>query len=302
MRFQQFCYKHISRRLDENPTTYRITRGRGGKNGFLVCYVFFLLNKMGDLSEKSAVVRVHEEWEKVMRRNNASSSKTHFFGPSSLVSGNNDLCCDLLENICKQPSIDASRVTEGDDFPPDVPVFTAEHESKLLQEHHSINLPNGARAHMRACVCGQKCVGLEPHFRNFEQCGGRILREALTPEELIQFETNGTVPTEPRMCVLCSRKHAMTAYFWCLHERPETMLQHTIINAYVNPVDCENGYISELTIPNVKDGSWRCMIGPVVTNMKSEMFWYKKKEVWCINQDALIWNKKKKGDEEVSVF
>jgi hypothetical protein len=257
-------------------------------------------------SNDSVVVRVHDEWERVMLRNKIkiSSSKSNFFGPSSLVSGNNDLCCDLLENICKQPRpIDANRVTEGNEFPPDVPVFTAQHENKLLQEPHSINLPNGARAHMRACVCGQRCVGLEPHFRNFDQCGGRILRETLTPEELMQFETNGAVPSEPRMCVLCSRRCAMTAYFLCLHERPETMLQHTIINAYVNPVDCENGYISELTIPNVKDGSWRCMIGPVVTNAMSEMIWYKnRQEVWCINQDALVWNKEKKEIEEVTVF
>ena len=269
--------------------------------------MLFLSEKISDLNEqKPDVIRVHSEWERVMRRNNVSgesSAKSNFFGPSSLVSGNTDLCCDLLENICKQPRvIDASRVTEGDEFPPDVPVFTADHESKLLQEHHSINLPNGARVHTRACASGQKCVGLDSHFQNFEQCGGKILREALTPEELILFETNGTVPAEPRMCVLCCRKHAMTAYFWCLHERPETMLRNTIINSYVNPVDCENGYVSELTIPNVKDCSWRCMIGPVVTNVKSKMFWYKKKDVWCINQDALIWNKKKQENEEVSLF
>ena len=119
-----------------------------------------------DDTEKTNIIRVHDEWAKVMRRNKSADTtdaSLNFFGPSSLVSGNTDLCCDLLENICKQPrSIDASRVTAGEEYPPDIPVFTAEHETSLLQEQHSIILPNGTKVQTRPCVCGSKCVGLEP--------------------------------------------------------------------------------------------------------------------------------------------
>lgn len=257
------------------------------------------------MSSSVEKIKVHEEWEKVMLRHCSKvEQKAPFIGPSTLVPGNNDLCCDLLENICTQPKpIDAKRVCPDKSFPLDIPVFTVQHENKLLCEPHSICLPNGERAHMRACVSGQSCLGNDSSIGNFDKSDGRVLREMLTPEELVKFETKGSVPGEPRLCILCARRCAMVAYFWCLHEKPEVMLRHTIINAYVNPVDCENGYKSEYAIPNIKDGSWRCMIGPVVTNSLSNMYYFKGKDgYWRINQDALAWNQKEKEEEEMSVF
>jgi hypothetical protein len=252
----------------------------------------------------SGMVDVHKEWDRIMLKNALGTSQEKLIGPSTLMPGSNDLCCDLLENICKQSRpIDSKRICMETDVFPDIPVFSAQHENKLLCEPHAINIPNGMKVHMRACVSGHNCVGKDMNIGDAEKNGGRILREMLSPEELVKFETNGSLPSEPRMCVLCARRCATVAYFWCLHERPEIMLRHTVINAYVNPIDCAGGYRSEFAIPNVKDGSWRCMVGPVVTNSLSKMRYRQNKEgVWYVDQQALIWDKAKAEDEDVSLF
>lgn len=253
------------------------------------------------------MIKVHEEWEKIMLKNSLQiCDQEKMIGPSTLLPGSNDLCCDLLENICKQSRpIDSKRVNLEDelDFLPDIPVFTVTHENKMLYEPHAITLPNGAKVNMRACVSAHNCVGKDPNIVNSDNNGGRVLRKMLTPEELVKFETNGVLPEEPRLCVLCARRCATVAYFWCLHERPEIMLRNTVINAYVNPVDCENGYLSEYAIPNVKDGSWRCMVGPIVTNSHSKMKYCKNRDgIWYVNQEALVWDKQKVEDEDMSLF
>jgi hypothetical protein len=50
----------------------------------------------------SGMVDVHKEWERIMLKNALGTSQEKLIGPSTLMPGSNDLCCDLLENICKQ--------------------------------------------------------------------------------------------------------------------------------------------------------------------------------------------------------
>jgi hypothetical protein len=45
------------------------------------------------------------------------------------------------------------------------------------------------------------------------------------------------------------------------------------------------------------------MVGPVVTNSLSKMRYRQNKEgVWYVDQQALIWDKAKAEDEDVSLF
>jgi hypothetical protein len=150
------------------------------------------------------------------------------------------------------------------EFPDDIPVFTAEHESKLLCECSRFALPDGRTAMMARCDAGDNCVGKNSNIDGHEASGGGVvLRSLLTPEELTVFELTGESPKETRLCILCARWYMASAYFWCQETRNERVLQNTIINWYVNPRDCAGGYRSEMMVPMGAYPGWRCMVGPV---------------------------------------
>ena len=82
------------------------------------------------------MIKVLEEWEKIMLKNSLHiCDQDKLIGPSTLLPGSNDLCCDLLENICKQSRpIDSKRVNLEDEleFLHDISVFTVTHENNCF--------------------------------------------------------------------------------------------------------------------------------------------------------------------------
>ena len=193
----------------------------------------------------------------------------------------------LLESLNK--SVEDSDTKTVLEYPSDIPVFTAEHESKLLSECYPFVLPNNKTANMTPCASGQKCLGLHANIEGHEASGGVILRALLTPEELTSFERTGDSPQDPRLCILCARMYVSEAYFWCQDNRDEKLLQNTIINWYVNPRDSSGGYRKEYMIPLTAYPGWRCMVGPIVCNSLHKLRLVKKGHVWWIDQSKLIW-------------
>jgi hypothetical protein len=52
-----------------------------------------------------------------------------------------------------------------------------------------------------------------------------------------------------------------------------------------------------------KSADWRCMVGPIVTNSLSKMKYCKNRDgIWYVNQEALVWDKQKVEDEDMSLF
>jgi hypothetical protein len=232
------------------------------------------------------------------------SEKNPMYGPALLSKGGVDIVSKLLENLHRNNGVPEGkegfkRMTQ---FPDDIPVFTADHESRLLCECHKFALPNGTLASMKACAGGKNCVGLNANIAGHEKSGGGvIIRALLTPEELTVFETTGKSPIEDRLCVLCARWYMATAFFWCQENRNEKYLQNMIINWYVNPRDCEGGYKGDHMIPLGAYPGWRAMIGPVVCNSLHNLRLVRRGHVWWVDQSKLLWQGNREDDEPQDV-
>ena len=137
----------------------------------------------------------------------AATDKPQMYGPASLSGGGVDIVGKLLENIARNGKPAGEQGFKPCfDFPDDIPVFTAEHESKLYSECHNFALPNGRSAVMARCDAGANCVGKNANIAGHEASGGGVvLRALLSPEELTVFELTGESPKESRLCVLCAR-------------------------------------------------------------------------------------------------
>jgi hypothetical protein len=221
----------------------------------------------------------------------SSKEAPQMFGPGSLVGGGVDIVSHLLSSIGRQGK-DASGAPfhASEDFPDDIPVHTAEHDSKLLCECHGFALPDGTVVQMKACANGENCTGTNANLDGHEESGGGVvLRGLLTPHELLHFERTGENPDGPRLCVLCARWYIATAYFWCQEQRNEKVLQNTVINWFVNPRDSPSGYRSEYMIPLGAYPGWRCMVGPVVLNNLHKLRLVRRGRVWWVDQSQLIW-------------
>lgn len=189
----------------------------------------------------------------------------------------------------------------------DVPVFTAEHESKLLTEAYAYPLPNGKTAKMLACANGTRCAGMHPFLQGHDACGGIVLRGVLTPEELARFEQTGENPDEPRLCVMCARLYVAEAYFWCQESRDERAVRNVVLNWYVNPKNCPGGYKGEHTIPlDAYDDEWSGMCGPMACNSFHKMRLTRRDRVWIVDQSELLWTEEPRGvpamDDPARVF
>lgn len=175
----------------------------------------------------------------------------------------------------------------------DVPVFTAEHETKLLTETYAFPLPNGKTARMLECANGNRCAGMHPALQGHEACGGVVLRGILTPEELARFEQTGENPDEPRLCVMCARLYVAEAYFWCQESRDERAVRNVVLNWYVNPRNCPGGYKAEHTIPlTAYDDDWSGMCGPVACNSFHKMRLVRRDRAWIVDQSELLWTER----------
>ena len=225
------------------------------------------------------------------RSGDENQNTSNMYGPASLSSGGVDIVGKLLENIARngKPSGDQG-FKPCFEFPDDIPVFTADHESKLLCECHNFALPDGRSAMMARCDAGDNCVGKNSNIEGHEASGGGVvLRSLLTPEELTVFQLTGESPKESRLCVLCARWYQASAYFWCQETRNEKVLQNTIIKWYVNPRDCPGGYRSEMMVPMGAYPGWRCMVGPVACNALHKLRLVKRGRSWWVDQSAMLW-------------
>lgn len=171
----------------------------------------------------------------------------------------------------------------------DVPIFTADHESKLLTETYEYPLPNGKTAKMLPCANGSRCAGMHPGLEGHDASGGVVLRGILTPEELSRFEQTGENPDERRLCVMCARLYISEAYFWCQENQDERVLHDVVLNWYVNPRDCAGGYKKEHMIPLSAYKEWNGMCGPIVCNSFHKMRLTRRGHVWTVDQSELIW-------------
>lgn len=179
----------------------------------------------------------------------------------------------------------------GASMPRDLPVFSRDHETKLLVQAHRHQLPGGRFVEMRPCIYGEQCIGMKDNFPGHAESGGVILREALTPIELAVFERSGTLPEQRRPCVLCSRDKMTTAFLWCESEQRLDSMRNCILNWYINPRDCDKGYKSEHMIPREGSSGWHCMCGSVCMVVLHKMRLVQSAEtgVWHVRQDELEW-------------
>jgi hypothetical protein len=229
------------------------------------------------------------------------------YAPALLSDGGLDIVGKLLENLHRTgPVIENDAFRRMTRFQADeIPVFTAEHESKLLCGCHRFALPDGTLASMNKCAAGNTCMGLNPNIDGHEKSGGGVvLRALLTPEELTVFEMTGESPKEERLCILCARYHMAKAFFWCQECRDEKLIQNTIINWYVNPRDVAGGYIGDYMVPLSAYAGWRGMVGPVVCNSLHSLRLVKKSHVWWVDQSKLIWHEPtdRMPDEKARLF
>ena len=210
--------------------------------------------------------------------------------------GAHDTITRMLDGFI-HPNDRTSFATAANDsyFPDDVHVVCASTENELLCEPHDVPIADGTIGRMRPCVMNDECVGKSELIQNHESSGGKIMREMLFPNELQKFKNTGELPKEPKCCVLCMRQHIFTAYLWCMHEpnKEKMKKKDLVLNCYVNPINCEEGYDEKFAIPLSSCPQWSFMIGPVVTNRLSLMRWVKSGDVWYVDQSALLWKKEK---------
>ena len=202
----------------------------------------------------------------------------------------------LLEKL--NDSVQASDDRTALEYPVDIPIFTAEHESRLMTECYLYPLPDGRTAKMLPCGTGSRCMGMHPKLEGHQACGGIVLRGILTPEELTTFEQTGKNPDDARLCVMCARYYVAEAYFWCQDNHDSRVSRNTIINWYVNPRDCPGGYKSEFTLPIGAYPAWNGMCGPIVCNSLHRMRLVRRGPTWIVDQSDLIWKDPKLAREE----
>ncbi|KAK3255167.1 hypothetical protein CYMTET_35640 [Cymbomonas tetramitiformis] len=121
---------------------------------------------------------------------------------------------------------------------------TYTYESNLLTEIVEIRATNGVVVRTRPCVFGQRCQGLSPAIRGFEEHGGAILREYLNPKEYESFNTTGKHPEERRPCLLCMRSQIHFAYMCLLQSASRFPNPSILINSFVNPRNSVDGEAS----------------------------------------------------------
>lgn len=131
---------------------------------------------------------------------------------------------------------------------------------------------------------------MSPNLPGHAECGGVVLAEAMTPEELAEFETRGKHPSVRRSCILCSRFVALDAYMFVNKTRsaPSNML----FNWYVNPTNCEDGYVLEKCIPlSGADTCWTGIFGHVVllSTAALRLRHDAAAKTWYVDQSALSW-------------
>jgi len=232
-----------------------------------------------------------------------SKGTPQMFGPTSLMGGGVDIVSHLVLSIGRQSKeAGGGAYCASEEFPDDIPVHSAEHDSKILCECHKFALPDGTMADMKPCANGDHCAGHNPNLVGHEESGGGVvLRGLLHPGELSHFEQTGENPEGPRLCVLCARWYIATAYFWCQEQRNEQVLQNTVINWFVNPRDSPSGYKSEFMIPLGAYPGWRCMVGPVVLNNMHKLRLIRRGRVWWVDQSKLVWNSDQAGVDQDAV-
>ena len=191
----------------------------------------------------------------------------------------------------EKETFDQEENVSGRPMPADLPIFSVLHEQKLLVETHSLTLPTGRTVETRPCMYGQNCMGMRDNLPGHDECGGVVLREALTPIELELFERTGECPSQKRPCVLCARYQIATVYFEMENGTGDDTLKNCILNWYINPRDCTNGYKSEYMVPCEGSKGWHCMCGSVcmVILHKLRLVQDRERNLWRVTQNELEW-------------
>jgi len=208
------------------------------------------------------------------------------------------LTCDEMH--INTTALDPSKRTDafqaidvlGSSLPRDLPIFTREHENQLLVQAHKVSLPSGRVTDMRRCLFEDQCIGMQTNFPGHTESGGIVLREALTPVELAQFEQTGALPEKRRPCILCSRKAMTMMFLMSESEQRLDGIRNRILNWYINPRDCEMGYRGEHMVPPEGSRGWHCMCGSVcmVVLHKMRIVQDEETSVWRVTQDELGWS------------
>ncbi|KAK3276397.1 hypothetical protein CYMTET_15524 [Cymbomonas tetramitiformis] len=150
---------------------------------------------------------------------------------------------------------------------------TYTYESNLLTEIVEIRAKNGAVVRTRPCVFGQHCQGLSSAIRGFEEHGGAILREYLSPKEYESFNSAGKHPEERRPCLLCLRSQIHFAYMCLLQSTNRFPNPSILINSFVNPRNSVDGYMSEYMIPREDSPRFQGIAGSVCVAEKHLLHW-----------------------------
>ena len=181
---------------------------------------------------------------------------------------------------------------DADVPPPDLPCFSFSHESALLREPwpSSLRLASGASVFTRPCIFGRACQGMSPNLPGHAESGGVVLAEAMTPQELVEFEEHGRHPATRRACVLCSRFVTLDAYMFV--NKMRSAPPNVLLNWYTNPTNCEDGYAAEKCIPlEGADTWWTGVFGRValLSTASLRLRHDPATKRWFVDQSALAW-------------
>lgn len=170
-----------------------------------------------------------------------------------------------------------------------LPTFTYSHECRLLREPWPSAFAPAVLA--RPCLFGAACQGMSPSLPGHAECGGVVLTEAMTPEELLSFESVGALPCARRACVLCCRFATLDAYMYLNKTRSAPC--NMLLNWYVNPVNCEDGYASKTCLPlHGEDAAWSGVYGHVAAASAAALRLRRDATPahrWYVDQSALKW-------------
>ena len=131
---------------------------------------------------------------------------------------------------------------------------------------------------------------MSKHLPGHAESGGVVLSEAMTPDELRDFEEHGRHPATRRACILCSRFATLDAYLYV--NKTRSAPPNILLNWYTNPTDCEDGYLSSGCIPLAgAHGWWTGVYGKIVlmTTASLRLRHDAATRRWYVDQSALAW-------------
>jgi len=143
---------------------------------------------------------------------------------------------------------------------PSLPVFTYDHDCRILRESFASDAPGRSGVFTRPCLMGDSCMGMHKMMPGHRASGGVVLTELMTPAELEAFHEHGDLPTQRRPCLLCVRYNVTCGYLFARKQRFFSSAH--LFNPFMNVTDSPGEYRSDCCLPMPADnGAWLGILG-----------------------------------------